>query len=172
MAEDAKKSDPARAELDAAKALADAEAKQAAYNDTVAQDAVAKQEAEDAAAREVKSKELAKLAQQEAASGRALAEMNSKGSKPVSANPAALEWPTDIHQATSALKKAIIETGARVNGQPDKLEAVLAVMSIGMKHIRARFDEQVKTNKESADWRAKKEAERQALTIHKGWSPT
>lgn len=169
MADEA--TNPAQAELDAAKEQGDAEAAQAAANVQAVLDAEAKEATDKEEARKAKELELAKLGRTEAAAGRALAEMKGKGQKPVSSNPAAIEWPTDIHQATSALKAGILEAGGRVNGQADKLEAVLAVMSIGMKHIRARFDEQVLSNAASAKWHADKEDARRKLTNQTGWSP-
>ena len=93
----------------------------------------------------------------------------------VSGNPAAVAWPTDRQGVTSALKRALIGSGNRINGQSYKLDLVLETLKIGEAHIRARYENQVRLNTdqdESYKWRqkvqekaAKKDAEKRVQVL-------
>ena len=80
----------------------------------------------------------------------------------VPSNPTEIVWPSDPTGVTSELKKVLVRTAGRVNGQADKLEAVLEVLKIGFGHVTARHGAQVEDAKRDIEWRAEQDAKRAA----------
>ena len=87
----------------------------------------------------------------------------------MSANPALIEWPTDLDGVTSLLKHAVTTTAGNMNGREDKRDIILKVLAVASEHVLARFDAQVEENARTAEWRAQQEAERAATTYVKGY---
>lgn len=56
----------------------------------------------------------------------------------VSANPAHIQWPSDEHGITSALKKAFATVGTAAKGNAQKEETILATIMVGLAHVRKR----------------------------------
>lgn len=89
----------------------------------------------------------------------------------VPSNPMLIDWPRDVHGATSELKAAIIKACGQMNAQPDKLANVLEVLEIGFGHATARFESQVEENKRTAEWKASLEEDRAKVSYVKGYQP-
>lgn len=129
--------------------------------------AAADEEAElEDAVRAVKAAELAEATSTHAAAGLALAE-----SGDVPSNAALLEWPTDRDGITADLKQALLNAAGRVNGREDKLEIILAVLSLGAKHILSRFASQVEMNAAAYAWLDQQNHERRSAVRAHGWQP-
>lgn len=61
----------------------------------------------------------------------------------VPANVSLVEWPQDSMGVASKLKAELIRTAGRVNGDEDKARLALAVIEVGVAHLKARFKAQV-----------------------------
>lgn len=61
------------------------------------------------------------------------------------ANPALLVFPTDPLGVTSGLKTACLQSASKIGTDKDNLKLVLGTIDILVKHIEARFKQNVKT---------------------------
>ena len=74
------------------------------------------------------------------------------------ANPAHIEWPSDVHGYTRDLRKAFLKAASGVKADPAKLKLVKDTVTLGFKHVQAKYDELTDQRKTAAD-KAKSEAQ-------------
>lgn len=55
------------------------------------------------------------------------------------ANPALIEWPTDLFGITSEFRKAVLALGQRVAGHEDKKAVVDATLLVAVQYLEAKF---------------------------------
>ncbi len=58
----------------------------------------------------------------------------------VTANPALIDWPSDIWGMTSTLRAAFIMAARAVRGNDEKMKLFMDTVRIGAQHAVARFD--------------------------------
>ena len=59
---------------------------------------------------------------------------------PISANPAAIQWPRDEYAGTSALRAEIITAVQRIRGNDARMQVFMDTMIVGIKHAQARLE--------------------------------
>lgn len=59
---------------------------------------------------------------------------------PAIANPALIEWPSDVWGMTTALRAALISAARSVRGNDEKMALFMATIKVGVQHSMARFE--------------------------------
>lgn len=70
----------------------------------------------------------------------------------VPANPTLIEWPSDPEGVTSALKKELLNTGSRMNGNEARYQCIMQVLRTAAAHFSARIESQKQEIADRIEW--------------------